>query len=185
VKGVTSDQAYPFLANANNDGGFFLGIVFGTGTAVAASTTSWGIGVHNGTAQFPTTGGVMTTSARSYIFMGKEEADTNWFLMHKADGTTTITKTDLGLALAANQLFYLSLTQEPGATGVVVVIKQITGFNAMTTLHSGTVTTNLPDPGAPLTTGLVSVNSAVADNGMFLSKALWARRICGTNILEG
>jgi len=124
--------------NASGAGGFFSHTRFASGSISLAGGQKI-IGLSSSTAAL----GAEPSALADAFAMIKDSTDTNWQFVRRT-GTGTAQKVNLGVAVANNQTFDLTMFSAPNGTGIGVRIVQFTGFSTSTVLLDTVYTDNLP-----------------------------------------
>lgn len=125
-------------------GGFFVHFRFASGS-ISLSGGQKIVGLSSSTAAL----GSEPSALADVLGIIKDTTDTQWQFARRT-GTGTVQKVSLGVNVANNQLFDLTLFSAPNGSGIGVRIVQYTGFNTSTVLLDTTYTTDIPAAGTLL-----------------------------------
>lgn len=134
ASGIQTSTTVAFLGNAAGRGGFFFSARFG----IEALSGTWAaaIGLSANNATFASEPSLTNNS----IWLGKDTTDTNWQVITRS---TTVTKTDTGIAVTAGIVLDLYIFSAPNSQAVSFYIKNaITGADLYTSPTP--ITTDLP-----------------------------------------
>lgn len=128
-----------WIGNAAGAGGFYHHFRFCSGSVSLAGGQKF-VGL---TSQTTALGGEPSALPNVFGF-GKDIADTNWFFMRRT-GTGTVQKVNLGVAMANNQTFDMTIFCAPNDNGINVRITRYTSIGgANTVLLDTKYTTDIP-----------------------------------------
>jgi hypothetical protein len=134
ASGIVSAASVAWLGNAAGLGGFFFfsrfGLESGTGTFRAM------VGLSANTATLAAEPSTLVNT----IAIGKDSADTNWFIITRS--ATTVTKYDTGIVVTAGNILDFYMHSAPNSQSVSFHIKNAITGATLFTLNN--VTTNLP-----------------------------------------
>jgi hypothetical protein len=124
VSGIQTSSTVAFLGNSAGRGGFFFSARFGVQTISDTWAAAIGLSALNAV---PSAEPSLTDDS---IWLGKDAADTNWQVITRS---TTLTKTDTGIAATAGQVLDLYIFSAPNSQAVTFYIKNaLTGADLYT-----------------------------------------------------
>lgn len=134
ANGITSGSTVCWRGNAAGLGGFYFFARFGVETFVSTMQCFCGLSSNNAVLAG------QPSALNNTVGMGKDSGDTNWQLIFR-DATTT-TKVDLGVAVAAGNVYDLHMFCPPNDTNIT--IKVVNAATTAVVLSNTDYTTNLP-----------------------------------------
>jgi hypothetical protein len=149
--------------DAAGKGGFFYHARFATTGTAWSSDARCFVGFTTSTGTFS----VEPSALGNTIGFGCDSGDTDLQVIHRLSGNTA-TKIPLGTTIAktaTNEVLDLLMVAEPNASDVRIVVRRLTGFNAVSTLLDTTVSSNLPASNAGLSR-VVHLASATTANSI-------------------
>lgn len=138
MSGIRSEQVI-FRGNGGTGrGGFFFAARFCTGD-IALAGAQFLVGLHGAN----TTLNGEPSALLNLIAVGKDSADTNMFFMHN-DGSGVATKVNTGESYGVNKALQMRFFCPPSSAEIWYLVERINNDGTLTTLVSGSITSDLP-----------------------------------------
>lgn len=157
ASGVRDGVATHWLGNGAGKGGFFAHFYFCSGS-IAIATQQRMVGLSSSVSALA---GEPSSSMADFIGMCKDGADTNWFISRRT-GTGAATKVDLGVAVATDQVFHMTLHAEANGSAIFVKINRYNNDGTETNLLDTSYNTSIPTSTTFLARHLQTRNNAAA-----------------------
>jgi hypothetical protein len=134
ASGIQTTGTVAWLGNSANRGGFFFAARFGIETYLNTIRTFIGLSANNA---------AMTAEPSTWantIGLGKDSTDTTWQII--ARNGSSVTKTNIGLAVTAGQVLDLNIYAPPNSSTVYVTLLDV--GTGTVYVDNAAITTNIP-----------------------------------------